>query len=196
MSEKSATPAIRSSWTSDFLQLATITFVQEENNGDLDEEISEKIVHKPNSQQHQQSLPFRTIIRKESENSLISRNSAPQLIQEIFPKESIPFDKSYDLEVTIDGAVGLPLTATVSRIQAELVMPTKKSFEIKSPYGMSELTSDHVAPLFNLKMRWKGNYFILFSNDLFHSFYQLKFNMKSSFYRSIFTSNNDPSCSY
>ncbi len=78
--------------------------------------------------------------------------------------EKIPFTKSYDLDVAIDGAIGLPLTTTLARIRVELHMPTKEILEIKSPYAYSDYLSEHTSPQFALKMNWKGKYIIDCSN--------------------------------
>lgn len=74
--------------------------------------------------------------------------------------EKIPFNKTTDLDISIDGAIGLPLTATLVRIRVELHMPTKEILDIKSPYVYSDFLSEHTSPQFALRMQWKGIYFI------------------------------------
>lgn len=74
--------------------------------------------------------------------------------------EKLPFTKNTDLEVIIDGAIGLPLTSTLTRIRVELHMPTKEILDIKSPYVYSDFLSEHTSPQFALKMNWKGMLFL------------------------------------
>lgn len=73
--------------------------------------------------------------------------------------EKLPFTKNTDLEVVIDGAIGLPLTSTLTRIRVELHMPTKEILDIKSPYVYSDFLSEHSSPQFALKMNWKGMFY-------------------------------------
>lgn len=88
-------------------------------------------------------------------------NSEKFTPKEVLPQstkivEKVPFSKAFDLDIVVDGAVGLPMTTTVVRLQAELHMPTKEILEVKSQYSYSDLTSEFTSPQFPLRMQWKG----------------------------------------
>lgn len=89
-----------------------------------------------------------------------SQKFAPQEIlpQSVKKVEKVPFNKSFDLDIVVDGAMGLPLTTTMVRLRLELHMPTKEILELKSPFAYSELHSDYTNPQFSLRMQWPGTY--------------------------------------
>lgn len=89
------------------------------------------------------------------------RTPPPKMNECVLPtdsvkKEKIPFLKDYDVEIVLDEAVGLPLTTTVTRVQARLCMPTKEDTRDISTFALSDLCSDYVRPKYNFAVRWKG----------------------------------------
>ncbi|RYH09877.1 hypothetical protein EON65_39805 [archaeon] len=68
----------------------------------------------------------------------------------------LPFNKQYNLDILIDGAVGLPITTTATRIHVKLHMPTRDVVTEVSPHEHCDLTSDYANPLFRFRHQWKG----------------------------------------
>eukprot|EP01031_Cornospumella_fuschlensis_P030383 gene30383-36711_t len=68
----------------------------------------------------------------------------------------LPFNKQYNLDIIIDGAMGLPITTTATRIHVKLHMPTRDVVAEVSPQENCDLTSDFANPLFRFRHQWKG----------------------------------------
>lgn len=110
--------------------------------------------------------PPRAPIRTNSSEQ--SSSKKPEIVTEILPTEvprvhveKIAFDKSYEVVVMIDGALGLPLTTTATRIHATLFMPTKQQVQESSSTSFCDLQSEYTNPHFSIRVRWKGRYYYL-----------------------------------
>lgn len=93
-------------------------------------------------------------------------NSEKMEPQDILPQSSkrgvepVPFSKNRDLYFIIDGAIGLPMTTTITRVRAELHFPTKEIVSVVSPWSYAESHSEFCNPQYALKMQWKGTHLI------------------------------------
>lgn len=67
----------------------------------------------------------------------------------------LAYSKQYNIDVIVDGIVGLPIVATATRLQVKLMMPMKEVVG-ESNYEYCDITSDSSCPLFRLRHQWKG----------------------------------------
>lgn len=122
----------------------------------------------PNAQSKRRLMaPPRTPPRMNSEK-MEPQDILPQSSKRTF--ERVPFSKNHDLYFIVDGAIGLPMTTTITRVRAELHFPTKEIVSIVSPWTYAESHSEFCNPQYALKMQWKGMRHSQRHFYIFHSF--------------------------
>jgi hypothetical protein len=113
--------------------------------------------HEISRRANSRKIPLSPSRKPTSSKSMWSRQDSGQS-QRINLQEKVPFDKSKDIVLLIQSAVGLPPTTTVTRVHTKLYMPTKQVVSDATCYAISDLHSHHRSPTFDSKMRWKGAY--------------------------------------
>lgn len=83
-------------------------------------------------------------------------NNNPTTAQPKHASVQLPFNKQYNLDIIIDGAVGLPITTTATRIHVKMHMPTRDVVADISPHEHCDLMSDYANPFFRFRHQWKG----------------------------------------
>jgi hypothetical protein len=151
-SEQPQITLIQKTWRGFLARRRTRVHVDPETGKPEDDEIVSTSFSRQHSQSRKLKHPPRTPPRGNS-TKFEPKDVLPQSTK---VSEKIPFLKSTDLEVVIDGAIGLPLTTTLARIRVELHMPTKEILEIKSSYAYSDYLSEHTSPQFACRMNWRG----------------------------------------
>lgn len=124
------------------LMNSLLSFFWVEIIGEMGEVRSRRLMHPPKTPQREKSRG----ITFESHDVLPDATTVDKLI----------YNRVSQLDVMIDRAAGLPLTTTITRIQAKLYNTTKECISTASSYNFSELTSDHTNPQYTLRMLWKG----------------------------------------
>jgi hypothetical protein len=87
--------------------------------------------------------------RRQSDNS-------DTVSKEIQRMQHLLFEKISSIQFCIDGAVGLPLSTSATRVTARLMASDRSQVGDPSAPSFSQSDSDALAPLYDLHMGWRG----------------------------------------
>ncbi len=81
------------------------------------------------------------------------------------------FDKISSIQFCIDGAIGLPLSTTATRVTARLMAHDRSQVGEPSAPSFSHPDSEATTPTFDLHMGWRGKKSSIFSSFQLYSQY-------------------------
>lgn len=93
-----------------------------------------------------------------------NRNQTKEVIVEskkINAIQRLPFEHISAIQFCVDGAIGLPLSTTATRVTARLLDHDKRQIGEPSASSISQPDSEAYAPVFDLHAGWRGNLFVL-----------------------------------
>lgn len=122
--------------------------------------------------------PVETHIRGTNGRLLQPPKTPPKIAECVLPSDEhmnltdrIPFDKEYAVDLSIEEAVGLPLTASYTRIQAKLHMPTRNDVRDTSNFCYADVLSEYTSPKFTFTTRFRGKLLFIFVFEMNFSYH-------------------------
>lgn len=82
--------------------------------------------------------------------------------KEVRRMEHLSFDKISSIQFCVDGAVGLPMNATATRVTTRLYAYDRSNVGEEAPPTYSAADSDYSSPNYDLHMSWRGTIFAVF----------------------------------
>jgi hypothetical protein len=74
----------------------------------------------------------------------------------------LSFETISSIQFCIDGAIGLPVCSTATRITARLLTADRSQVGDPSPPTFCDLDSETFNPIYDLNMSWRGKRFLTF----------------------------------
>lgn len=102
--------------------------------------------------QHDQPAQHRFKSKRFSMDDVVAEES-----KELHRMEHLVLDKVSNIQFCVDGAVGMPNSATASRVTARLLDHDRRQIGEPSASTVSQPDSPVASPIFDLQAGWRGN---------------------------------------